>query len=239
MLATLISVYGTVIVRDRLDFKCVNIFRRDRINCQHISSEVFEGMNEDLILAGPTRGLFYTGEAFFEINLKIKEDEECNDRQFTKALIDVLLARSPKVSTRTVPGRLSEVQLVCAYVKNALEGTFEMKIRSGPEVFCGNRTACTTDVPNNIILYDSDVGGGMAVADDGIIQLFRRVVAVSEHEILILNIDARGSDLNVNISRCISMFTPRIKGADAEEVTCGLYKIRVEVTWSTVHVPFE
>lgn len=47
-----LKVYGTVIARDHLDFKCVYLYRRSREEYQLISSE-----DQSLILTGPTRGL--------------------------------------------------------------------------------------------------------------------------------------------------------------------------------------
>jgi hypothetical protein len=129
------------------------------------------------------------------------------------------------------------VQLVYSYVKKALEATVEIKILSGPKVFYGKITTCTTEVPNNFLLYDSDVGGGMAVGDGGIVQLLRRVVAVPVDEMLILNIVAHGADHDGNTSSCVSEFTPMIQGEDDDEITCGLYNMRVKVIWSTLFLP--
>uniref|UniRef100_A0ACD5UAL3 Uncharacterized protein n=1 Tax=Avena sativa TaxID=4498 RepID=A0ACD5UAL3_AVESA len=229
-----INVYGTVIVRDSLDYKCVNIFRRDRNNCQQVKSQ-----NEDLILTGPTRGIVFRGGAFFEINLMSREDGDCNDRQFSKALIDVLLGRimKTKVGIRTIPSWLSEVQLVYSHVRKALEATVEIKILSGPEVFYGKITACTTEIPKEILLYDSDVSGGMDVGDGGVVQLLRRVVAVSIDEILILNVGANVADHDGNTSNCVLEFTPMIQGEDDNQIMCGLYSMRMKVIWSTLFMP--
>ncbi|XP_062207883.1 uncharacterized protein LOC133909462 [Phragmites australis] len=225
-----INVYGTVIIRDRLDMKCNYIFRRNRDNCQLIKSQ-----GDSLMLTGPSRGVVFRGDAYFEINLKIKEDRESDDRQFNKAMIDVLGSKINYVVGReTIDSWLSSVDLIFAYVKTALEGTVEIKILSGPESFCGKITACTTDVPSQMLLYDSDVDGAVTVGDDRVIKLLRRVVSVSADQMLLLDFSAGSGDGNANISHRRCMFTPLMKGADRDEITCGLYKLRVKVVWSTL-----
>ncbi|XP_062206279.1 uncharacterized protein LOC133908303 [Phragmites australis] len=225
-----INVYGTVIIRDRLDMKCNYIFRRNRDNCQLIKSQ-----GDSLILTGPSRGVVFLGDAYFEINLKIREGRESDDRQFNKAMIDVLGSKINYVVGReTIDSWLSSVDLIFAYVKTALEGTVEIKILSGPEYFCGKITACTTDVPSQMLLYDSDVDCAVTVGDDRVIKLLRCAVSVSADQMLLLDFSAGSGDGNANISHRRCMFTPPMKGADTDEITCGLYKLRVKVVWSTL-----
>ncbi|XP_066315578.1 uncharacterized protein [Miscanthus floridulus] len=156
-----INVYGTVIVRDRLDMKC-NIFQRNRSNRQLVESE-----GESLILTGPTRGIVLKTDAYFEINLKITQDRESEDRQFSKTLIDVNSARiNYRVKTQTTVSWLSAVDLMFSYVKKALEGTMEIRILSGSSSFYGRVTVCTADIPSHILLYDSDVHGANTMGND-------------------------------------------------------------------------
>ncbi|XP_025817806.1 uncharacterized protein LOC112894347 isoform X1 [Panicum hallii] len=224
-----IGVYGTVIIRDSLDMKCNYIFRRDRDNCQHISSHVC-ARGESLILTGPSRGVVFLGNAFFEIDLKIREGRECDDKQFNEALIDVVGSRiSSVVQRETVDSWRSEVELIFAYVEKALEGTIEIKILSGPESFCGKITARTTDVSSHMLLYDSDVHGAITVGDDRVIQLLRRVVSVSEDKMLEFNIWTTSSDQNANTTHRHIEFTPLMKGSERDAITCGLYNLQIKV----------
>ncbi|KAL6840025.1 hypothetical protein ACP4OV_029835 [Aristida adscensionis] len=231
-----VNVYGSVIIRDRLDMKCIYIFRRSRDNCQ-----LFQTEGESLILTGPSRGLLFHTDAYVEINLKIKEDEEKNDRQFSKGLLEVDRFRIySNIERKTYSSWLSVVDLILAHVKNALEGTIEVKILSGPESFYGKITAWTTDVLSPILLYDSDIDGTITVGDDSddrVIQLLRRVVAVSRSEMLIINLQSRSADQNDGIAQHICKFTPMMKGAvEDSSVICGPYRLRGKVVWSTFSI---
>ena len=168
-------------------------------------------------------------DAYFEINLKIKQDRESEDRQFSKTLIDVDSARiNYRVKTQTTVSWLSEVDLMFSYVKKALEGTIEIRILSGSSAFYGKVIVCTTDVPSHILLYDSDVHDANTMGNDRVLKLLRRVVAASVDQMLIFHIYPRSGDWNPKIFE----FTPLIKGADKTEITCGGHRMQVKVTWS-------
>ncbi|KAK3162752.1 hypothetical protein QOZ80_1BG0093300 [Eleusine coracana subsp. coracana] len=229
-----INVYGSVIIRDALDFKCNYIFRRDRDKCQLVETQ-----GDSLLLTGPSRGVLFLGVVFFEIDLKIREEgEEKDDRKFSKTFVDMNEEKIKNlVERKTVVSWHSEMELVFAHVKKALEGTIEMKILSGPESFIGKITAYTTDLPSDdeMLLYEYDngsVAGAVTVGagTGSVIQLFRRVVAVSADQMLVFRI----WDGSACISPHTYSFTPLIKGADSDVVPCGLYKLGVKIVWSTL-----
>jgi hypothetical protein len=61
-----------------------------------------------------------------------------------------------------------------------------------------------------------------------IIQLLRRVVAVSVDEMLVLTIAPEAA------TTYVGQFTPFLFGAQAEVINCGAVKLGLKVTWSVI-----
>ncbi|CAL5080773.1 unnamed protein product [Urochloa decumbens] len=221
-----IRVYGTVIVRDSVDERCVYNFRCSGDHCQLINSEA-----ESLILTGPKRGLALLGDIYVEIDLKIK-DHLGQDRELSKGLLIIrgLASRSltgSVVQTRSLATRLSTVDVTYRVVERAVEGTIAVEVLQGG--FHGKITANTSSIQEIIVLYDSKEADALAVDDCGDIQLMRPVVSVDVEDTLL--IDAHTSD---DKSECI-LFTPRVNGGDEIQINVGATKMRVKLFWSLMN----
>ncbi|WVZ95414.1 hypothetical protein U9M48_041182, partial [Paspalum notatum var. saurae] len=222
-----IDVYGTVIARDSIDLKCVYLFCRERDHCQLILSK-----DESLILSGPKRGLALMCTIYFEIDLKIKGAKRSKDKQLSKGYITldgVPLRFQDKmvVERKSMDTKLSNVVITYAVVHYAVEATFAIEVLQG--TFSGEVSACTTNIRDSLVLYDSKLSDGNG---RGVIQLLRHVVAVSLKEKLIASIAAWTGDGKTK--RTTIKFIPRVNGADEKAITCGSIKMRVKVTWSII-----
>ncbi|CAD6270436.1 unnamed protein product [Miscanthus lutarioriparius] len=104
-----------------------------------------------------------------------------------------------------------------AVVNNAVEATIAVEVLS--REFYGEITACTTGVPNHLVLHDSKLAGVMNKDNStgrGVIQLLQSVVSVSLEEMLVLTIVVKTGD--AECERTIT-FTPHINGGDADAIT--------------------
>ncbi|KAM0862380.1 hypothetical protein ACQ4PT_045321 [Festuca glaucescens] len=213
-----LEVYGIVIARDYVDFKCVYLFRRSRDDCQIINSE-----DESLILTGPSRGLVLMDNLYLEVDLKVR-DSRHKDQELSKGLCAIDGVRLggwdySLVGCVDLESRLSTMEVKFAVVVFAVEATFEIKVIKGN--FCGEITAYTSSILDCLVLHDSKAGG-VTCDGSGMIQLWRRVVCVGKKEKLHLKIDAASATQNVD-------FNPDVNGAVEVEITCGDVTMLVKV----------
>ncbi|XBJ13947.1 hypothetical protein VPH35_006057 [Triticum aestivum] len=227
-----VDVYGRVIARDSIDYKCIYLFHRNRDDCQRLNED---GM---LILTGPYRGLVLVDFIYLEIDLKIREDGVSQDRPFSKGLISIdgrVLSREEDVMVRreTLESWLSTTEVRFATVLNAVECTFEIKLTEGH--FKGNITVGIVDkarklnIDKAIVIHDSRVDGVVRSDESGVIKLRRSVITICLEGMVVFQIN------NVAAGVCAERtfdLTPRRTGADEVETTCGAGKIGFRVVWS-------
>uniref|UniRef100_A0A0E0G9G5 DUF6598 domain-containing protein n=1 Tax=Oryza nivara TaxID=4536 RepID=A0A0E0G9G5_ORYNI len=234
-----IAVYGSVIARDDLDRKCIPLFARSRDDPQLIASK-----DDSLILTGPHRGMVLIDTLYFEINLKLKGDQVGSaeeDEQISKTVwrmngvfletnfLSQNLFTAVRPMTIDSCRNLYPVQLMYAFVSNAVEATVSVKVLQGH--FYGKITACTSMVKDNILLHDSSLmpGGGVMAADHGndqFVQLLRPVTAVYLHETLIVTILAQVDGTKYN--RRTMYFKPAVNGEGEAQITCGVNSLLVK-----------
>ncbi|KAF8725625.1 hypothetical protein HU200_020166 [Digitaria exilis] len=224
-----IKVYGTVIARDSLDYKCVSLFNRDEHHCQLIDSE-----DDELILTGPKRGLVLVDAIYVEIDLKIKGDCGQQDRELSKGYIMVDgIRRKPcekmVVERDSLDSKLSTVEVMFAVVKRSTEATITIDVVQGE--FEGKITAHTTSIQNSLVLYDSRVAGKVTGDGTRSIQLLRSSVVVCVHEVLIVSavVGTSGDETQHTVE-----FNPAVNGGDEAEIACGSFKMVVKVYWSVM-----
>ncbi|CAL4928201.1 unnamed protein product [Urochloa decumbens] len=217
-----VNIFGTVLARDQVDYRCVYLFKRGRDNPQLIKSPV-----DTLTLTGPGRALAVTDTMYFEFHLKIKDDEAV-DKDFCKGLLEHNTARHTiQPMNLKLESWLSTVELAFTLVPFAVEASLTVSILKGPSTFIGNIVAWTSgNDKNEIILYDSQVAGTQRkLGTDGSIVLTRYIVAVPLDEDLVLNVSLCGSDE----AECMKF----IIGNDVETCTntIGPYELQVKVVW--------
>jgi hypothetical protein len=200
-------------------------------------------------LTGPKRGLALIGPNYVEIDLKIK-DHQGQDKELSKGMLSIngIERRRLKqcvLESDNLATRLSTVDVLYGVVKDAVEGTIAIEVLQGD--FNGKITAQTTSILNTIVLYDSQVAGGMTGDGTGAIKLLRSIVSVYVKDKLIIvaetsdgkfkqtidftpKINGREEDI-ITIGVTKIDFTPKINGRE-EVMTIGVTKMRVKVAWS-------
>ncbi|CAM0906139.1 unnamed protein product [Alopecurus aequalis] len=227
-----INVYGSVIARDSIDYKCIYLFRRHRDDCQVINPE-----DKMLILTGPGRGLVLVDFIYLEIDLKIrdlKNDKEYLDKQFSKGLISIdgrVLSREKDVVVRSeiLESWLSTMEVRVATVLNTVEGTFEIKLLEGH--FFGKITVGIKGIKETMILVHDSEADGVVTCDERVIKLRRRVMTLCLEKMLVIHI---GNTCGGVLQEQTLDFTPRRTSSGHAVIPCGTGLFQVRVVWSSM-----
>ncbi|KAM0920597.1 hypothetical protein ACQ4PT_007424 [Festuca glaucescens] len=185
-----INVFGTVIARDMIDYRCVYLFNRDAD-----ASQVITSPDDTLTLIDPHRGLV-PEDIYFEINLCIKCDGGAT-KDFSRGLTDFNICRlREQTMTTSLFTWLSRVELEIAHVPRPLEAFITINILKGPSVLTrvAAWTSGNTEAP--IILYCSEVATGTQMKKSSYsIMLARRIVFVPLGEKLVLHLVGHDEEL--------------------------------------------
>ncbi|KAJ1265010.1 hypothetical protein BS78_08G045000 [Paspalum vaginatum] len=200
-----VDVYGDVAIRDSQDWMHNYLFRRDRNNCQTLTSPqacvlqtickryrsmwMLVGFGIEIILTSMNsslvRAIILLDEPIFEIDLKVKgkgssssEDKVLCLHYFGYKNIAYRGAIS-YARTEDVSSESCAMSFRFAHVRRTVEATITSRVTSGSGRFAVRFTACTASIGEDVVLLDSR-GQEVPVAEDGEVLLRRRVVVV-EH----------------------------------------------------------
>lgn len=224
-----IKVFGTVVARDQVDYRCVYLFRRERDDPQLITSA-----DGKLTLMDPCRGLVPADRIYFEMNLKIVHDGgEVED--FSKGVIVFNRARLPNDKQTmgvSLNSYLSRVEVRCAYVVYPIEATIEVNILKGPCSVSRVAAWTTKNYEYSMDLYNS---GGEAAAEieaGGTVPLSRRVVAVPLGRKLVLLVTGRsvGDVFDKNV------IAPLGRSTELMHYKLGSALVEVKLVWTAVMI---
>ena len=213
-----------------------------------------------MFLVGPSRGLVVFDYLTFEFDLKMRfGDQQEDDLDFSQGTIEYnsIFSEPPFISDK-LSSPLSTVELNYAPVRRALEATVEIQIVQDSSRFpastqsedvenhlfgklYGKISASYTSSTKEIVLFDSAVSGTMfTVGDDGVLELWRRVLSVCVEDSLVVTVDT-WSDDDGGLSRVSPklsfVFTPVLCGEGRAIVPCDGFKMQIKVVWSALYIP--
>ncbi|KAL6639273.1 hypothetical protein ACP70R_023003 [Stipagrostis hirtigluma subsp. patula] len=227
-----LQVYGFVAARDGLDCKRNIVFRRDRNNCQTLTSE-----ESSLELTGPSRAVVACDPINFEIELKVKGSRESEDKilSFLVTEHQSIIARSSygKLYRESHTNKYCTTELLFAQLRDTVEATIDVKVVDGSwSQFCPRFVARTKSFPDvDFVLLDSR-GDGMVASDEGMIKLSRSVVSVESDGELELSTQAREPGSSTVIVSDTIKVTPKRIGTTGKCFNLGFCKMEVCISWS-------
>lgn len=191
---------------------------------------------ETLVLTGPSRGLLVFDNLFFEIDLKMRCDQQANDMDFSQGRIHYSnhMTKKSKLITDKLTTKASTVAIKFAPIRRAVEATIQIEVPKECSVeLYGKISAVVTGISEEVVLFDSEASGTAIKIGDGGVELWRQVVSVPVDGCLLLMVDTWEGDCRANLSRSATPFTPQIHG----QAAASIHRVmQVKVLWSALYI---
>ncbi|TVU39239.1 hypothetical protein EJB05_12648 [Eragrostis curvula] len=181
----LLDVFGTVAVRDSIDYNRNIIFSSTRKGCQTVTKE-----DPYLVLAGPTRAVVWQDFLAIEVKLKVKGTTESEDKDLSYLAVPLACSQASNSYGFQCykTSQSSTLRFALGHIVRSVEATIFVQVAEGswPDGLCGQFDAFTTGIHDEsvtgidhekITLLDSKAKK-VLVNGDGEIMLSRRVVSV-------------------------------------------------------------
>ncbi|XBH61161.1 hypothetical protein VPH35_115659 [Triticum aestivum] len=235
-----LSLYGSVVVRDALDDEGICLFHRERDDPQLITSQ-----GEPLLLTGPTRGLVVFGFLFFDFNLKLKTGRVEDDIEFIQDMMEYNRHMNQHThisdSLSSPLGAVELCYMAIQILKNSTKDGNQKKDLCVVDDGLYRKIsvhARTTKIPEEMVLFDSNASGAViTVGDDGVLELSRRVVAVSVGDSLVITVETWDGDCGDLHTKSSFVFAPLVYGEGRAVVPCAGYMMQIKVVWSALFNP--
>uniref|UniRef100_A0A0E0CV93 DUF6598 domain-containing protein n=1 Tax=Oryza meridionalis TaxID=40149 RepID=A0A0E0CV93_9ORYZ len=190
--------------------------------------------SSSLVLTGPSRAVVVLDPVVFEVDLKVKgrvpasQDKVLSYHAFVYAyLTNNGFARREVESTEH-----STLEFTFAHLAYAVEATIIIHIVQGSTDFRARFSARTAGIDEDVVLLDSG-DRKVAVADDGLVVLQRRVVVVEEKGKLNLRVEASENGSDTVVGKQMS-FSARPALRSEGRFVLGFCTMSVNVAWSVL-----
>ncbi|RLM97905.1 hypothetical protein C2845_PM06G04660 [Panicum miliaceum] len=217
-----VRVFGTVLARDQVDYKCVYLFRRGRDDPQVITSP-----EDTLALTDPSRGFAVPCSMFFEIDLRTIDAGSGEAAVLSRGVIEhnACVVSDGKLLTSW----RSTVRLAYTPVPFAVIATLTASVLHGARGFAGRVVARTSGNGNEIVLHDSGVPGtSTELGAGGSVALSRRLVAVPVDEKLVIRVHVEDGG-----GREAACFEGTLGHLDDWRMLCsGSHVLEVKAEWN-------
>lgn len=188
-------------------------------------------------LTGPTRAVVMLCPLSFEVELAVKGTDESEDKDLSYLAVELIRPNlcDSSLLIRDYTSKLSTLEFTHGHIFYSVEATIIVQVIGGS--WHGYRSqffTCTESINQDVLLLDSG-DEEVPVADDGRIELSRKVVSVEHRGKLKVFVKAWHGETFLMKEK---VFTSKEAGRSHKILDVGFCKMKVTVAWSLSTVDY-